>query len=444
MGRSAQVKPRFVIAFDTSGSMVYDLAGNTTYGDGVGRPTQVGDDPALVRGGVYYGCGTTAGLDRDCNGFPDDSRIAIAKAAVRNMVAGFGAVEWALLRFTQTSTQHCNTYVGQSSCVATGTLTTSALLYGNPQCNSGAVDNVGCVGAIPDSCEPGKGGATGRTRSLKVWAAGPPADFNGCINYTGTCTGGDVLVGFPNMDPFVGLDNRSAILKWMDNVETAYLSSTTVGNFCNHKGGGDCELRPQGNTPLGGILDSALSYVDPIRSADDARACRPYSVILITDGVETCSQDPSARATALFDAGVYTYVVGVWITPASRPHSTRSPPRVTRPARTSQTAPPSSRLRSPPSSPTRSCSRPATGKMTTATATSMKTFRAANRAWTHSHPRCSVTRKPSAVTLRTRRYARAATTPTRSCKASRCPRRWCVAACWTVATIRAWTTTATA
>lgn len=63
----AQVKPRFVMAFDTSGSMNWDAAGNATYGDGVGRPATPAEITAGtdVKDGVYYGCGTSAGLDRD-------------------------------------------------------------------------------------------------------------------------------------------------------------------------------------------------------------------------------------------------------------------------------------------------------------------------------------------------------------------------------------------
>src|SRR6185295_3949690 len=115
---SAQVKPRFVFGIDTSGSMLWDMSGNTTYGDGVGRPTMMGDNAALVRDGVFYGCGTTAGLDRNCNGFPDDSKMSIAKKALRDMVVGFGDVEWALAKFKQTHQAGvtCANYDGSNSC----------------------------------------------------------------------------------------------------------------------------------------------------------------------------------------------------------------------------------------------------------------------------------------------------------------------------------------
>jgi formylglycine-generating enzyme required for sulfatase activity len=307
---AAQVKPRFMIAFDTSGSMVYSLDGVTTYGDGVGRVATGSDPAADIADGVYYGCGTTAGLDRNCDGLPDDSRLAIAKGAVRNMVGAFGDVEWALARFPQTQGTNilCSTYEGdESNCTA------GSIIYGNPQCNTGSIDNGSCVGGIDVACRPGSGGEP----SLREHTG---SNFNGCINYQGACTvssaGGQVLVGFPGIasTPFASIDNRQAILRWMNNVETNFVNTTTGGNYCDHATSGDCELRANGSTPLGGILNAASSYMTPIRSADTASSCRPYSVILLTDGAETCDSNPTGAATTLFGAGVRTYVVGLSIT----------------------------------------------------------------------------------------------------------------------------------
>merc|ERR1712025_642095 len=91
----AQVKPRIVIAFDTSGSMALDLDGTPTFGDGV--LTGCSD----TGGGVLCGSNCTAGIDTDCDGEPNDSRIAVAKEALRNMILAFGDVEFALARFSQ-------------------------------------------------------------------------------------------------------------------------------------------------------------------------------------------------------------------------------------------------------------------------------------------------------------------------------------------------------
>jgi hypothetical protein len=44
---------------------------------------------------------------------------------------------------------------------------------------------------------------------------------------------------------------------------------------------------------------------------DDAKAsCRPYRVILLTDGADTCGGDPVAAAGALADAGIKVSVIG--------------------------------------------------------------------------------------------------------------------------------------
>ena len=78
----AQVRPRIVIAFDTSGSMATDFGGLPTFGDGSG--------------------GARNGIDPNCDGLPNDSRLFIAKQAMRNMLLSFGDVDWALSRFQQT------------------------------------------------------------------------------------------------------------------------------------------------------------------------------------------------------------------------------------------------------------------------------------------------------------------------------------------------------
>ena len=49
----------------------------------------------------------------------------------------------------------------------------------------------------------------------------------------------------------------------------------------------------------------------PIRSTDPATACRDYSVILLTDGAESCNGDPVGAAERLFQLGIDVYVVAV-------------------------------------------------------------------------------------------------------------------------------------
>src|SRR4029077_19743939 len=163
-------------------------------------------------------CGTTAGLDRNCDGFPNDSKIAIARDAIRKMISGVGDVEWSLSKFRQThgTNVRCLTYDGSSDCQYQS--------YGNPQCNTGTSDNSGCVGAVSTTCRPGSGSNIDMRRATG-------SDFNGCINYySNGCLGADLLVGFTGYGAYTSFDNRPAILKWVDNVEGNFNADTTAGN----------------------------------------------------------------------------------------------------------------------------------------------------------------------------------------------------------------------
>ena len=104
---------------------------------------------------------------------------------------------------------------------------------------------------------------------------------------------GDLLVSFSP-------DNRSELLAWMDG--QANYSGTPPPGF-------DHELRGSGTTPLAGILGSARDQLGQLQAAD-ARSCRPYRVVLVTDGGETCGGNPTAAAAALLAAGIRVHVIG--------------------------------------------------------------------------------------------------------------------------------------
>ena len=326
---SAQIRPRFMILFDTSGSMAVDLDGIPTFGDGI--------------------TGGTRGLDTDCDGLANDSRIFVAKEALRNMVLAFGDIEFGLTSFprfaaSQVACTHDRGGAGpfaithriqNNECnLATGPFVGG---IGDPTANTGTALNLGNCGSqwdgvggneiptdlIPAACRPGTGGRP----AARLWAAGSP-QF--CTNYLGGCPGvnngvytypnGDVLVGFSGFGWPTTVDNRVGMLKWIDQRETSFSASTTSGNFCNHSGTGDCELRPQGPTPLAGTLRAARDYMIPIRTADSVGTCRPYTVLLLTDGVETCDSmtAPVTTAAELRAAGIPVYVVGLAIDPGGR------------------------------------------------------------------------------------------------------------------------------
>ncbi len=323
----AQVPPRIAIAFDTSGSMAANLDGFPTFGDGVttgctARP-----------GGELCGTNCTAGIDTDCDGLVNDSRMFVAKEALRNMVLAFGDVDWALARFAQTQGTNLSCdRVNDLECNTAGPFVTS---YGNPQCNTGVTIPTGVTGScpfnwpsiFPAACQPGS-----TTGALRTWASSGGGSPSVCINYAGACSvggrGGDILVGFSDLGAFAGLNNSYAILSWLNGTETNFVDTTTPGNFCNSATTGDCELRPSGPTPLAGLLREVESYIVPIRDADSRASCRPYSVILLTDGVESCDCSsftapdaclpPRTAAADLAANGISTYVVGLGISPAAR------------------------------------------------------------------------------------------------------------------------------
>ncbi len=112
---------------------------------------------------------------------------------------------------------------------------------------------------------------------------------------------GDVLVDFSQ-------ENTDDLLQWINGRDD---------NDGEAPAGLDWEVRGSGTTPLAGSLSSALDYMNGIRADDMVAACRPYSVILVTDGEETCGGSPSTRAAALEAAGYNVYVIGFAVDDAS-------------------------------------------------------------------------------------------------------------------------------
>ncbi|MFO0681503.1 MAG: MopE-related protein [Sandaracinus sp.] len=265
-------RPRIAVILDTSGSMLGDLNGRPTFGDGsLEHP----------------------GLDQDGDGRPNDSRLYLARTSLDEVISAYPEIDFALARYHQDSGA---TMSGAGRfCQSAAWLDCAGIpaTYDNPTDNTG---NVVCTLA------QGSGNVTVRAIS----------HGDECIHYSGSCgpprRGADILSGF-------GTETRD-LVRWLDGRETAFDPSTTPGDFCNHTAGGDCEVRGAGPTPLAGSLQAVEDYVVPIRSTDAQTACRSYSVILVTDGAESCNGDPVAAAGHLFGTyGIETYVIAVSVLP---------------------------------------------------------------------------------------------------------------------------------
>ncbi|HEY3352399.1 MAG TPA: MopE-related protein [Polyangia bacterium] len=151
---------------------------------------------------------------------------------------------------------------------------------------------------------------------------GPSIDCTGCNNNGSGCPAagatadrGEILV------PIVE-DNQARILKWVD-----FTCDTCTKDAVGH----NPELKTGSWTPLAGSMRTARRYfqgadpdygTSPI-TGDPYQSCRPYRVILLTDGQETCASDAQTyaaadelRATA-FGGSTYdirTYVIGFGVT----------------------------------------------------------------------------------------------------------------------------------
>jgi hypothetical protein len=98
-------------------------------------------------------------------------------------------------------------------------------------------------------------------------------------------------------------ENQEFILQWMDN-------ETNWDGAGDPPAGMDIELRGTGFTPLGDTLNQIRNDIQATRATDPDAGCRPYNVVLVTDGQETCGGNPVTAADRLLDNNVRTYVIG--------------------------------------------------------------------------------------------------------------------------------------
>ncbi|PKN39864.1 MAG: hypothetical protein CVU63_13840, partial [Deltaproteobacteria bacterium HGW-Deltaproteobacteria-20] len=287
IGPVTDTRPRFVVVLDTSGSMLTDLNGAPTFGDG--SSTHLGVDTASDPDGI------------DGN----NARLHVAKRALTQVISAFPHADYALARYhqdvgAQRSCQTASWFECQNNCCS----------YDDPRDNASPAFEWIPACVLP-TLYPGAGYPAALSTNINV---GWPNQSD-CINYAGSCgaprRGADVLVGFDSP-----LEQH---LMWLDGAETAFNASTLPGNHCAFGSGGDCEIRATGPTPLAGSLLAARDYLEPIVACDAAVPCRKYSVILLTDGAESCQGNPAAAAAALQTlvpgSPVDTFVVGFSVLP---------------------------------------------------------------------------------------------------------------------------------
>jgi hypothetical protein len=291
---ASDARPRFTLIVDTSGSMLNDLSGFPTFGDGsVDYPgVDTASDPDAIAG--------------------NNSRLFVAKRALTSVLSAFPESDYALARYYQDvgvnrSCQTASNFECAGSCCSYDDPTNNL----PPTYPSTYPENTCVLGQIyPGAGYPATPAFSG---NISIdWAPealeDPPT--SDCINYAGSCgpprRGAQVLVGFN--------ENINRYLDWLDGVEDSDATFNPGTQPANHCPGGNCELRGTGPTPLGSSLQAANDFLTPVVSCDGAKDCRSYSVILLTDGAESCGDDPVAAAAQLFAgiAGkpVQTYVIG--------------------------------------------------------------------------------------------------------------------------------------
>lgn len=299
---ASDARPRFALVLDTSGSMLNDLSGNPTFGDGsVDHPgVDTSSDPDMVAG--------------------NNSRLFVAKQALTQVLSAFPESDYALARYYQDvgvnrSCQAAANFECAQSCCSYDDPSNNLpppypAVYPDNQCilsqlypTAGYPANASFTGNMPIGWPP------------EAMEMTPTSD---CINYAGSCgpprRGAQFLVGFNQ--PI------SKYLKWLDGVEDAdgmFDPSIMEGNHCAM---GNCEVRGSGPTPLAGSLEATYDYLTPVVTCDSASACRSYATILLTDGAESCEGNPAAAAAALL-AGINgkpvpTYVIGFSVLPSEQ------------------------------------------------------------------------------------------------------------------------------
>jgi hypothetical protein len=169
--------------------------------------------------------------------------------------------------------------------------TTGAGLCGSPETCYADTD---CTGTLAGRCALV---GTGPVRSCQCNVAGAtcPAGYtcgagNRCIYNTPCQSDGGFILSDPATAP------SSAVFQYVNNLED--YTPKAGGPF----GITDPELRADGNTPLAGAARTATTWYNGIKTGglDPQITCRPYVLVQMTDGFDTCEGGANGSINAPF------------------------------------------------------------------------------------------------------------------------------------------------
>lgn len=314
-----------------------------------------------IQGGINTrgdGSLLTPGCDLNGDGLPNDSRMAQAKAAVGNVIATFGEVEFSLWRYAQTEAGQvcvtnatcpkspggltifsCENVAGTNRCVLNSSIldSTPATVgqcdpftwnganaafdcstcdftntFERAACEANALNRVRTGGLSPLNNSSSVNCALPSTDHRYIWSAGAFTNAGACDPL-----GGERVVGFPA----TGFDDNYVQLRsWIDGVQT---------------NPSDAELTPMGGTPIAASIRDMRTSILADLAADNRTPCRKYQVIVLTDGGESCESVAAAVTAAqslrnlsftnsngvnVTGYNVDVYVIGFAICPPSTPN----------------------------------------------------------------------------------------------------------------------------
>ncbi len=274
-----RVSPDVFLIFDTSGSMAWDMYGKNTYGDGSTGATSINVKANWydLNDNVVYNWATLSvperfrGIDRDGDNLANDARIYITKSAIIQILDEYGGlIRWGLAKFYQNEGANSNPNQYNYSIYETGF---NRWLY-----------------------------------SSKT----PTIQYDGVQTSTAEASF-DIVEDITQAQ---GGSNQSQI-----NLVQSFIDNQ-IQNDNDKK-----ELRADGGTPTAGALKGVRLHYSDIAKTDNAKWCRKYFVVLITDGEpnwwggrDVCMAEatklrntyvPAQGGDTALYIDVMTYVVGV-------------------------------------------------------------------------------------------------------------------------------------